>query len=404
MSQSSAEVAAPMVANGRTGHQSLISGRRIILVHSSLELGGAEHQSLHLARYLRHQVGGDVQMWGFASVGELARRCDDARIPWRLIPIETRGGWKNRMHGLSKLVWELRSARVDLLLPYCDIPNVLCGVVWKSAGARLCVWNQRGGDILPRQSRLARWALRRAPCIVSNSEHQRQRLVASYDVPAEHTHVIPNGVELPAPRANRDEWRRRLRVGPNDFVACMVANLSSYKDHAGLLRAWRYVLDRTPPLNQPTLLLAGRASDKELELKALCFDLGLGSSVRFMGFVNDVAGLLKASDLCVFSSHGEGMPNGVLEGMAAGLAVVAVDDPSVREALGPYGADLLTHRGDAESLGTKILWAISHPAELAHYGMANADRVRAQFSVDRMCSDTVQLIERELQMMKAFRQ
>ena len=37
-----------------------------------------------------------------------------------------------------------RAPDSDVLLPYCDVPNAVCGPVWRHVGARTCVWNQRG--------------------------------------------------------------------------------------------------------------------------------------------------------------------------------------------------------------------------------------------------------------------
>ena len=131
-------------------------------------------------------------------------------------------------------------------------------------------------------------------------------------------------------------------------------------------------------------------------MKALCFDLGLGNSVRFLGFVDDVPGLLGAVDLCVFSSKAEGVPNGVLEAMAAGLAVAAIDDPSIREALGPEGDPWLAPPGDPDALAALILDLAAHPETRERLGDANRERIQAEFSVRAMCEQTSSLIERAL--------
>jgi len=60
--------------------------------------------------------------------------------------------------------------RPDVLPPFCPLPNVLCGIVWRWAGARLCGWNE--ADVLaPRRFRraLVRRALADTPVVVSNA-------------------------------------------------------------------------------------------------------------------------------------------------------------------------------------------------------------------------------------------
>jgi glycosyltransferase involved in cell wall biosynthesis len=100
----------------------------------------------------------------------------------------------------------------------------------------------------------------------------------------------------------------------------------------------------------PLLVLAGRPSRTEKEVKALAFDLELGESVRFLGTVDDVGGLLAGSDIGVLSSRRESRPRAVLEYMACGLPVAGTDIRGIREAVGPEGLRFLAPAGDAEAL------------------------------------------------------
>jgi len=180
------------------------------------------------------------------------------------------------------------------------------------------------------------------------------------------------------------------------FVATMVANLHGYKDHATLLNAWRVVVDHLQTGSTPTLLLAGTPENTALTLKAQAFDLELGRSVRFLGAVEDVSGLLLASDCCVFSSQFEGVPNGVLEGMAAGLAVVATDIPGIREAVGDSRCAILTPPGDAERMAEAILEVARNPAQARAMGRAGQERIRQEFTPEKMVRESVEWIEEGL--------
>ena len=379
--------------NGRS--QGPLTGKHIILIHSSLKLGGAELQSLHLATHLLHEQGARVEMWGLSAPGELADRCDRLGIPWRSLPLDWRPGRWNRARDLLLLARVLRSVGPDVLLPYCDIPNVVCGAVWRWTGARLCVWNQRGMDTMCRDSSLARRVIRKTKCFISNSAHRRDYLIDTFNIPPERVHVIRNGVALGLAALTREEWREKLGLDAGAFVACMVANLNWYKDHATVVKAWRLVVDQAGAAN-PVLLLAGRFSDKATELKALCFDLDLRNAVRFLDFVEDVPGLLGAADLCVFSSEGEGIPNGVLEAMAARLPVAAIDDPSIREAVGTDGGAWLSPRGDASALASRIIDLAADQVTRARLGSLNRARIEREFSVRTMCEQTSSLISSAL--------
>ena len=371
----------------------------IIIVLISLRLGGSERQALLLARYLCQQ-GAQVRVWGFSGPGRAAALCDEYGVPWRVVPLRWpyRGiqRWVQRLGSLAGFAWTLRSARPDVILPYTMFPNVICGLVWRWTGARLCVWNQRD-EGLGRMGKAERWAVRQTPWFVSNSQRGADFLVHTLGVKSDRVRVIHNGVELARPASDRATWLSRLGVSEGCFLACMVANLSVLKDHATLLQAWRRVGDRLDAIGQPAvLLLAGRFDDTHESLKALARNLELGGRVRFLGQVDDVAGLLGTADLSVFSSHTEGCPNGVLESMAAGLAVAGTDIPGIREAVGPDGYPFLAPPGDAEALADRILELAMDPELRAKLGAANHRRIELEFSSQRMCEDTVALLSKAL--------
>jgi glycosyltransferase involved in cell wall biosynthesis len=142
------------------------------------------------------------------------------------------------------------------------------------------------------------------------------------------------------------------------------------------------------------LVLAGRDDGKGMELKALCFDLGICDTVRFPGAVKDVPGLLQASDIGAFSSPSEGCPNGVLECMAMGLPVVGSDIPGVREALGSEEPRALVARNDEEAMATKLAPLLVDPELRCELGERNRQRIRDQFSYSRMCDEMVGLLSR----------
>jgi len=151
-----------------------------------------------------------------------------------------------RLGSLGKLGLAFRKLRPDVILSYCMFPNLVCGLVWRWTGARLCVWNQRDEGLHFKGMRLERLAVRLTRWFLSNSYHGRDFLVQKLGVEPRRIQVVYNGVELEEPVADRAAWRHRLGVDESCFLACMVANLHHFKDHATLLRAWRQVIDRLP--------------------------------------------------------------------------------------------------------------------------------------------------------------
>lgn len=367
---------------------SRLNGKQIIFSLEGLELGGAERQILLLANYLIHSCGAKVQIWGFRDPGRTVELCEAQGIPWRYVPLTWPQGRMAWVYNVLHLASELRRETPDVVLPYGMFSNIFCGLAWRLSGAKLCVWNQRDeGRYLTGRS-IERWAVRLTPKFISNSSHGAGFLMDTYGIDPERVKVVYNGIVLQPAENHRETWRTQLGVRSDTFLACMVANLHSFKDHLTLLRAWRRLVDELEGLGDPpVLLLAGRFGDMTDRLKALAYDLELGRTVRFLGRVDDITGLLAACDLGVFSSKTEGCPNGVLESMAAGLAVVATDIPGIREALGDDYPCLVPAQ-DPDAFAECIAHLVADLQSRSTIGARNRHRIAEAFNPERMCEAT----------------
>lgn len=372
--------------------------RRATVVLDNFRLGGSERQAILLARYLKEACGVSVEVIGFQSPGTASQLMDEWSIPWRIVPFKWEPGRLRRLGMLLRVARSIREAAPDVILPYIMKPNVVCGLIWKLTGARLCMWNQRDEGRQRVEPRWERLAVKGTPWFASNSQHGAEFVVETLGAPRERIRIIHNGVQLSPKQRDRSTWRQSLGISEQAFVATMVANLHAYKDHATLLDAWRLVIDTYAKHGgEVVLLLAGRFENTAVQLKAQAFDLGLGCSVRFLGAVADVTGLMLASDLCVFSSRFEGVPNGVLEGMAAGLPVVATDIPGIREAVGDSGCAILTPPGDAQAMASAIQSVIEDRGLALRMGEAGRERIRQEFAPEKMVRETVEWIEQGLE-------
>jgi glycosyltransferase involved in cell wall biosynthesis len=359
--------------------------RRIIFVLGNLQLGGAERQALILARHLLERERASVEVWGFNQSGPVAAICEQSGIPSRVVSYQAS---TSSFRCFARL---LRSARPDVLLPYTWMPNIVCGLAWQWTGAQMCVWNQRDEGLFSPTTKSEWQAVRRTPRFIANSRAGARFLVEKLNVDASRVHVVANGIDPAVPQMDRETWREQLAIANDSFVACMVANLHANKDHATLLRAWRIVTAALEANGRKALLvLAGRPYGAYESLVALARELRIENRVRFAGQVSDVAGLLNAVDAGVFSSRSEGCPNGVLECMAAGLAVAGSDIEGIKEVLG--SRDLLAPPGDAEGLARIILQLAEKPVFCSAIGADNKKRVEERYTSDRMCAETVSLL------------
>ena len=369
-----------MNAEPRGGTQAVPDwrGRTILLVLRTMDLGGTERQVGYLAPWLRRETGARVVVWALERGGPLAARLE--AWAWSgncgAALLEHRGAAK--LAALLGLLRGLRRLAPDAILSFNDFPNKVCGALWPWSKAGVCVWNQRDEGREVTGGFLERRALRQVGVFTANSVQGAEFLTGRFGVAAERVTLIANGVRLDPPGRTRDEWRAALGIGPRAVLAAMIANLHHFKDHETLLRAWARVAAANGG-DGARLVLAGRPGDTFSFLQDLRRDLGLEKSVHIIGPTDDVSGLLAASDIGVFSSRLEGMPNGVLECMAAGLPVVATRIPGIAAALGE-DYPLLAPPADAQALAAGLRSLIGDAGLRRRLGERNQKRAREKFS------------------------
>jgi len=233
------------------------------------------------------------------------------------------------------------------------------------------------------------WLAKRTQAIVGVSQGVRGALLARGVEPA-RTLAIPNGVRL---EAYADADQHPFAERQPGIV--MVARFSRQKDHASLLRA--LALLRARGLGPPLLLAGGGKRSALLQAERLCRQLGLQDQVRFLGSCSDVPGLLMAHQVCVLSTHYEGMPLALIEGMAAGCAVVASAVTGVEEVIVHQRNGLLVPEADPGALADALQQLLARPDHAAALArQARADAV-AHYGLPQMRARYEALFARLLQ-------
>jgi glycosyltransferase involved in cell wall biosynthesis len=382
-----------------------LAGKKIVILVGAFNRGGAERQAYLLVRQFRERYLLDAEVWALCWDAEYRKTFEAAGVPtrvleWRppIFPCVCCGvnspRWIRAIRWLAR-VWrvsrQLRAGKIDILLPFTAYPNIVAGLAYRLAGIELCIWGERhaGGERLYSAERISVRQYRR---FVANSTAGVEFLANVMRVPRERISMVPNGVEEP-PAGQGADWREKLGLAPGQLLVVKVANLSRFKDHATLLRAWKRVQEAWPTVERPVLALAGAYDDRFVECQAIARELDVLSTVRFLGSIGDVPGLLRACDLTTFSSLNEGMPNGVLECMAAGKAMVASDLPGIRDALGPHPGGILVPPGDVEAMAHGLLILLHDKQKRDALGNANLARIRAEFSVERMAERHLKIIQ-----------
>jgi glycosyltransferase involved in cell wall biosynthesis len=282
----------------------------------------------------------------------------------------------------------LRRHRPAAVVTFSSVSNLYAGLLKRRMGISRLLWFQRNAGLDRPPAWLERWPVRRADAFAANAPSGVSFLVETLGVPPEKVALIPNAVRLAPSTSEPGTWRRQFGVSSGVPMACMIANLRPPKDPATLLRAWAAASRRLAV--RPHLILAGRFDALAEEVRHLVAAEPLEDCVHLAGCIDDVAGLLRDADFSVFSSRSEGMPNGVLEPMAAGKAVAATDLPGTWACLGPGMEEWLSPPEDAEALAANVVRLAGDSELQRRIGGFNRERAERDFSVGRMADRVVE--------------
>ena len=163
----------------------------------------------------------------------------------------------------------------------------------------------------------------RTDAAVAVSDAVRRFMIRGRSIPPDKIRTIPNGIDLATFQNVRADHVRRLRaeLGLLDDIRVVgtVTRLREEKGNEYLIRAVPRILKEMPNV---VILIVGEGPLRRL-LQDLATGLGVAHAVRFLGFRSDVAALLGIFDVLAIPSLTEGFPLSLVEGMAAGKAIVA---------------------------------------------------------------------------------
>lgn len=224
--------------------------------------------------------------------------------------------------------------------------------------------------------RALRAVARSVGCVLCTSRAERDELSALLG-PALGLRlaVVHNGIAPPPPvdAGARAAARAQLGLADDDVAALFLGELEARKAPLAAVAAARRAASEGAPL---VLLVAGDGPQAD-ELRAWS-----SSVIRPLGFRRDPQRLLAAADIFVLPSEREGLSFAVLEAMGAGLAMVVSDGPGNPEAVGDAG--VVVPVGDVAALAVVLGELAVDEGRRERLGAAARERVRSQFSVERM--------------------
>ena len=352
----------------------------------------------------RLQVGGLVN-----GLVNLINNTPDGRYRHVIICMTEYTGFRDRLQGdvpcfaLHKRagkdiavyfrLWRLlRELKPDLLHTR-NIGTLECVLPALLSGVRFRVHGEHGRDIHDIHGKNRKYNLLRrtlSPWVnkfIALSKDLESWLISVVGIPAGKVVQLYNGVDTGAfSPADKGEVKLPAEgfTSPDTILIGTVGRMQAEKDPLNLVKAFVLLAARTDIRKERLrLVMVGDGPLREEALRMLN-KAGLSGQAWLPGDRHDVPELLRAMDIFVLPSLGEGISNTILEAMASGLPVVATRVGGNPELVVEGSTGVTVPAADAEALATSIARYVADPSLLKQHGVAGRRRVEESFSLQGM--------------------
>ena len=230
----------------------------------------------------------------------------------------------------------------------------------------------RGEDVTLAKKKLFRsvqkFLFKRAGYLASNN----QALLDEVSYPGLKTpmEMITNGVSLETFGAgNGPAMRKKFNISSDEKVVLFIGWMIKRKGVDYLLKGWSKLKGE-----KRKLLLVGEGPDQD-EFEKLAEDLGIKEQVIFAGksLPTEIPSVLAAADIFILPSLAEGMPNVVMEAMAAGKPVVATRVQGTPQLMGDMG--ILIDSKNSEQITKALQELIDNPEKCSSFAKGGKQRI-----------------------------
>ncbi len=300
-------------------------------------------------------------------------------------------------HRLVPLVEALNHTPPAVLHCWLDEPNAVGSLAGVIVGVPRIVLSTR--NLSPRHlPRLCRTWYRASYRLAARSS--TVRLIANSAAGAsDYAHwcgidrrvirVIPNGIDTnrlrPATSDDRAALRAQLGVPSDGFLLASIHRLTAEKRPSDFVEAFARLRQRIP--NARAFHIG--SGPEEAHLRARAAELGVGSTLRFLGRIPDPERWLAVADACLLTSAFEGCPNVPLESQALAVPTIVTDGGGSPEVVLPGETGFVCGVGDVNAMVDRLAELAASCERREAMGRRGRTFVCERFSIERMVADTL---------------
>lgn len=353
--------------------------KKILFLHSSLGMGGAENLRLSLLKNIdRNRFS--IKICCIGEKGPLGNKIEE--LGYEVDELRQNPNSKN-IYITYKLAKYLRKEKPDILHSslfdanfHGRLAGFFCRVPFLITEEHSEHLQYNGLKFLP--YRIADYILSHiTDFVICCSEQLRKDIIKKERLQARRVVSIENCIDSKRYiiAAKREEIRKRHGIR-DELVLITVASLSARKGHNFLIKALRDIKDKGYSFK---CFFAGDGPLKE-ELQKKVFDFGLSDEIIFLGNVDTVTDYLNASDVFVLPSMLEGLSIALMEAMFAGLPSIVTDVGSNKDLVGTGFNGTVIKPGDIQGLKDAIIFYFQNRGLINEFGKRSRAIVETKYS------------------------
>ncbi|MFK2826714.1 glycosyltransferase family 4 protein [Bacillus sp. B190/17] len=341
----------------------------VLLMTDKLMMGGAESYFCKLENQLRHP---NLVFYTAAGSGELYEQINNKH---HFIPMSRR----NHLANLLMIKRKVMKYKIDIIHANSLRMVLYAVMVQKMAKKKFkIIYTKHNATMIEKRFRYAFTHLlnKHVTKIITVSKDEQKNLFQLGVQPNKIT-TIYNGVDLEQFTYHQKEKNDVCKVG-------ILARLSPEKNHELFLQISSR-LKHDPKIK----FYIGGDGPQYSTIRKMIDELNLTHHVQMIGEVKNPQSFIKEMDILVLTSHREVFPLVILEAMAVGTPVVAIDTGGIKEAIKSHEFGRLVSDYSVDHFCRHIA-AIKEDQQLRNEIAERArDRVQKHFSLEKMITSTM---------------
>lgn len=252
------------------------------------------------------------------GTGIIKHQIDFVRSPFHV---------KKNIKALKQLIKLMRNIKFSLVHCHTPMGGVLGRIAAFKTNTKPVIYTAHGFHFYsgaPMMNWLffypvERWLAKWTDCLITINQEDYKR-AKTFPVRGKVEYIPGVGIDLEKYQniqVDRKVLRKELGIPEEAFLLISVGELNKNKNHRAIVEAMHQIQDKNI-----YCILCGKGTEKD-RLEKIIKRYKLDIQVKILGFRQDIAQLLSASDCFVFSSKREGLSVALMEAMATGVPIIA---------------------------------------------------------------------------------